>query len=75
MLEDVAHLVDYCNVFVFLHVPVVQRLRVTWLTIRHCEIDSDRQINVTPAKHVFKEGMLLLEDDFVQCASVFPGHI
>lgn len=70
VLEDTADLVDHLKVLVAGWVKIVQRFRGAGVPVTQREVDSDREVNITAAKNVLEEGVLLLKLAFAQAEKI-----
>ena len=70
VLKDTADLVDHLKVLVARWVEVVQRFRGAGVPVTQREIDSDGEVNITAAKNVLEERVLLLKLAFAQAEKI-----
>ena len=64
ILQDVSSGFDGCEVLVPLHIKVVERISLGWITIAECEINGDIELNFASSENIFKEGVSLVEYAF-----------
>ena len=61
------------QVLVLVHVEVVERVTIGWVTIAQSKVDGDRQLNFTAAEDILQEGVSLVEDQVLEAGSLIAS--
>lgn len=61
VLKNISNSFDGFQVLVALHIEIVERGRLRWVSIRQGKVDRDGESNLAPAKNVFKESVALFD--------------
>ena len=55
------------QVFVLVHVKVVEGVSVGWMTITQCEVNSNGKLNLTASEDIFQESVTSVEIASLKC--------